>query len=75
MTLEDYSNYTGLRFPTLETVGCQVLSVPSPSQIVLQAGPLRSLWTLDEAQNFDYGKDRGLERVAETRVYPIKAWR
>lgn len=28
--------------------------------------------TLETAQNYDYFKDRGLERVAETRVYPIK---
>mmetsp|Transcript_24988 Transcript_24988/g.77712 ORF Transcript_24988/g.77712 Transcript_24988/m.77712 type:complete len:348 (-) Transcript_24988:43-1086(-) len=37
-----YSDFTGLRFPTLET-----------------------------AENFDYHKDRGLDRVVE-RAYPIK---
>lgn len=39
---EVYTDYTGLRFPTLET-----------------------------AENFDYHKDRGLERIVE-RAYPIK---
>jgi len=39
----DYSDFAGLRFPTLET-----------------------------AENFDYYKDRGLSRVREERVYPIK---
>lgn len=40
---EDYTDYCGLRFPTLET-----------------------------AENFDYHKDRGMDRAAFERVYPIK---
>jgi len=40
---EPYSNYAGLRFPTLET-----------------------------AENYDYHKDRGIDRVAYERAYPIK---
>jgi len=40
---EPYSNYAGLRFPTLET-----------------------------AENYDYHKDRGIDRVAYERSYPIK---
>lgn len=43
VTPEPYTNYAGLRFPTLET-----------------------------AENYDYHKDRGIDRVAYERSYPIK---